>query len=158
MKNNLSYSGKGLALTKQFEGLRLGAYQDSVGIWTIGYGHTGLDVHPKLTITEERANELLLKDVASAVDSVNHLVSVALTQNQFDALVDFVFNVGAAKFAGSTLLREINSGNFAAAAAQLLLWCHGGGVVLPGLLQRRKAAESLFLGLDNTAHGARAGA
>ena len=158
MKNNLSYSDKGLALTKQFEGLRLTAYQDSVGIWTIGYGHPGPDVHPKLSITEEQATELLVKDVASAVASVNHLVSVALTQNQFDAMVDFVFNVGAAKFAGSTLLREINSGNFVAASAQLLLWCHAGGVVLPGLLQRRKAAEALFLGLDHAAHSAKAGA
>lgn len=157
MTNNLSYSDKGLALTKQFEGLRLSAYQDSVGVWTIGYGHTGPDVHPALTITEEHATELLLKDTASAVASVNRLVTVTLTQNQFDALVDFVFNVGAAKLANSTLLREINAGNFIAAAAQFLLWCHAGGVVLPGLVQRRKAAGALFLGLDNAAHGAKAG-
>ncbi len=154
MKNNLSYSDKGLALTKQFEGLRLTAYQDSVGIWTVGYGHTGPDVHPKLTISEEQATQLLLKDVESAVASVNHLVTVALTQNQFDALVDFAFNIGAAKLANSTLLREINAGNFAAAAAQFPLWCHAGGVVLAGLLERRKAAQALFLGRDTSAHAA----
>jgi lysozyme len=158
MKNNLSYSDKGLALTKQFEGLRINACQDSVGVWTIGYGHTGPDVHPKLAITEEQATQLLLKDVAGAVASVNHLVAVTLTQNQFDALVDFVFNVGAPKLANSTLLREINAGNFAAAAAQFPLWCHAGGVVLPGLLQRRKAAQALFLGHDSSTHAATASA
>jgi lysozyme len=158
MKNNLSYSDKGLALTEQFEGLRLDAYQDSVGIWTIGYGHTGPDVHPRLTITEEQAAQLLLKDVAGAVASVNHLVTVVLTQNQFDALVDFAFNVGAAKLANSTLLRELNAGNFDAAAAQFPLWCHAGGVVLPGLLQRRQATQALFLGRDSSAQVATAGA
>ena len=154
MTNNLSYSDKGLALTKQFEGLRLTAYQDPIGIWTIGYGHTGPEVRRGLTITEDHACDLLLKDVARAVASVNRLVTIALAQNQFDALVDFVFNVGAGKLAGSTLLREVNAGNFAKAASQFPLWVHAGAKVLPGLVERRKATQALFLGQDDTAQSA----
>lgn len=142
--NNLSYSDQGLALTEQFEGLRLTAYQDSVGVWTIGYGHTGPDVQPGLTITQEQASALLLQDVAGAVAAVNRLVTVPLTQNQFDALVDFTFNVGQGNLASSTLLRELNAGNTAGAAAQFLVWVYAGGVQLPGLVTRRQAEAALF--------------
>jgi lysozyme len=142
--NNLSYSDQGLALTEQFEGLRLTAYQDSVGVWTIGYGHTGLDVQPGLTITQEQAGALLLQDVAGAVAAVNRLVTVPLTQNQFDALVDFTFNEGQGNLASSTLLRELNAGNTAGAAAQFLVWVYAGGVKLPGLVTRRQAEADLF--------------
>jgi lysozyme len=76
--NNLSYSDQGLALTEQFEGLQLTAYQDPVGVWTIGYGHTGADVQPGLTITQQQASDLLLQDVAGAVAAVNQLVTVPL--------------------------------------------------------------------------------
>jgi lysozyme len=142
--NNFSYSEKGLALTQQFEGLRLTAYQDSVGVWTIGYGHTGADVHSGLTITQEQASAFLLQDVASAVATVNRLVTVALTQNQFDALVDFVFNAGSGSFAGSTLLRELNASKIEAAAAQFSRWVYAGGKELPGLVKRRNAEADLF--------------
>jgi lysozyme len=142
--NNFSYSEKGLALTQQFEGLRLTAYQDSVGVWTIGYGHTGADVHSGLTITQEQASAFLLQDVASAVATVNRLVTVALTQNQFDALVDFVFNAGSGNFAGSTLLRELNASKIEAAAAQFSRWVYAGGKELPGLVKRRNAEADLF--------------
>jgi lysozyme len=142
--NNLSYSSTGLALTEQFEGLRLTAYQDSVGVWTIGYGHTGSDVRPGLTITQEQASALLQQDVAGAVAAVNRLVTVTLTQNQFDALVDFTFNEGQGNLASSTLLRELNAGNTAGAAAQFLVWVYAGGVQLPGLVKRRQAEAALF--------------
>jgi len=142
--NNLSYSKSGLALTEQFEGLSLTAYQDSVGKWTIGYGHTGPDVYPGLTITQMEAESLLLNDLASAAASVNRLVTVALSQNEFDALVDFVFNLGTANFASSTLLKDLNAGNFAAAAEEFQKWDHAGGRVLAGLLQRRLAEANLF--------------
>jgi len=142
--NNLSYSDQGLALTEHFEGLRLTAYQDSVGVWTIGYGHTGPDVKPGLTITQEQASALLLRDVAGAVAAVNRLVTVPLTQNQFDALVDFTFNLGHGNLASSTLLRELNAGNTAGAAAQFLVWVYAGGVQLPGLVKRRQAEAALF--------------
>jgi lysozyme len=154
LSNSLSYSQQGLALTEQFEGLRLTAYQDSVGVWTIGYGHTGADVHPGLTISQQQASALLLNDVASAVATVNRLVSVPLTQNQFDALVDFVFNAGAGNFSGSTLLRELNAGDYAAAAAQFARWVHAGNQILPGLVARRKAEQDLFLRQNATVQSA----
>jgi len=131
--NNLSYSSTGLALTEQFEGLRLTAYQDSVGVWTIGYGHTGSDVRPGLTITQEQASALLQQDVAGAVAAVNRLVTVTLTQNE-----------GQGNLASSTLLRELNAGNTAGAAAQFLVWVYAGGVQLPGLVKRRQAEAALF--------------
>ena len=154
MNGTLSYGNKGLALTQKFEGLRLTAYKDPVGIWTIGYGHTGVDVHQGLTITQQRAEELLLRDVGSAVATVGRLVKVRLTQNQFDALVDFVYNAGAGNFAGSTLLRKLNASDFAAAAAQFAKWVRGGGEVLPGLVERRAAEKALFLEVEERAEGA----
>jgi len=142
--NNLAYSATGLALTEQFEGCRLAAYQDQVGVWTIGYGHTGADVTPGLTITPAQAQAMLLKDVGSAVDCVNNSVQVKLTQAEFDALVDFVFNVGAGAFKSSRMLRALNAGDFAGAASQFVLWDHAGGVAVPGLLRRRQAEAALF--------------
>lgn len=144
--NNFTYSQDGLALTQQFEGCRLTAYQDQVGVWTIGYGHTGRDVTSGLTITQDQASALLASDVAGAATFVNQAVTVALQQNEFDALVDFVFNLGRAAFAGSTLLRLLNAGNFASAAGQFALWDHAGGQVVAGLLRRRQAEETMFQG------------
>lgn len=146
--NNLTYSTKGLALTEEFEGCRLTAYQDQVGVWTIGYGHTGPDVTAGLTITSDEAQALLAKDVSSAADSVNNLVAVKLTQQEFDALVDFVFNLGAGAFRGSTMLRDLNAGDFTNAAAQFDMWDHAGGAVVAGLLRRRQAEAELFEGGD----------
>jgi len=148
--NNLTYSEKGLALTRQFEGCRLTAYQDQVGVWTIGYGHTGPDVTPGLTITEEQSKALLAKDVCGAAASVNNLVTVKLSQDEFDALVDFVFNLGAGAFRGSTMLRRLNSGDFEGAAAQFERWSRAGGVIVAGFLRRRHAEESLFRGEDSS--------
>jgi len=148
--NNLTYSGDGLSLTEQFEGCELTAYQDQVGVWTIGYGHTGADVTPGLTITQDQAQALLAQDVTSAAACVNSVVTVALTQDEFDALVDFVFNLGAGAFTGSTLLRDLNAGDFTATAAQFDLWDHAGGAVVAGLLRRRQAEEALFNTGDST--------
>ena len=142
--NHLSYSKNGLSLTQSFEGVRLTAYQDQVGVWTIGYGHTGSDVHTGLTITQDQANDLLMGDVSHAAAEGNRLVTVSLTQDQFDALVDFVFDVGIGNFASSTLLRELNASNFTEAAAQFERWSHAGGVVVTGLLRRRQAEAKLF--------------
>jgi lysozyme len=142
--NNFSYSKDGLALTEQFEGCQLNAYQDQVGVWTIGYGHTGGDVCSGLTITQDQAATLLLSDVAAASSFVNNAVTVALAQDEFDALVDFVFNLGRGAFAGSTLLKDLNAGDFANAATQFDLWDHAGGQVVAGLLRRRQAEAALF--------------
>ena len=143
--NNLNYSRNGLALTELFEGDILTAYQDPRGIWTIGYGHTG-DVHPGQTITQEQAVALLFNDLRTAVECVNEVVTVTLTQSQFDALVDFAFNVGVTNFRHSTLLRDVNEGRFPQALAQFRLWDHCGGVVNAGLLRRRNAEAAEFSG------------
>jgi lysozyme len=142
--NNLTYGGQGLALTEQFEGCELTAYQDQVGVWTIGYGHTGPDVVAGLIITQDQAQALLAKDVGSAAACVNAVVTVQLSQEEFDALVDFVFNLGAGAFRGSTLLRVLNTGDFASAAAQFDAWDRAGGAVVAGLLRRRQAETALF--------------
>ena len=143
--NNLSYSRDGLALTQLFEGDVLHAYQDQKGVWTIGYGHTA-GVQPGQTITQAQAEAFLMGDVGSAVNCVNEVVEVLLTQQQFDALVDFTFNLGPGAFKGSTLLKDINAGNFPAAITQFDLWDHCGGVVNAGLLRRRQAETAEFAG------------
>ncbi|MEZ2310881.1 lysozyme [Paraburkholderia sp. RCC_158] len=114
--------------------------------WTIGVGHTGPEVRYGLTWTQDQADAQLLADVAGAVATVNRLVKVALTQAEFDALVDFVFNVGAGNFAGSTLLKLLNAGNRAAAAHEFEKWDMAAGKHLAGLLRRRIAEEHEFLG------------
>jgi lysozyme len=138
------YSAKGLALTKSFEGLYLEAYQDCAGIWTIGYGHTGAGICAGQSISEERAAALLEADLAEAVACVNRVVQIPVTQNQFDAMVDFCFNAGRGNFVQSTLLRKLNRGDAAGAAAQFGLWVHAAGKVIPGLMRRRNAEAALF--------------
>ena len=142
---NFQYGLSGLKLTESFEGVRLKAYQDVKGIWTIGYGHTGPDVHPGLVITQPEADALLTKDVQNAVRCVNEAVKVQITQDEFDALVDFTFNDGSGNFEGSTLLKDLNAGNRTGAAAEFLLWVNSGGHRIPGLVRRRQAEEQLFL-------------
>jgi len=141
---NLKYSKAGLALTQSSEDCKLTAYRDSVGIWTIGYGHTGTDVVEGLTVTQDQAAILLAADVAWAVTCVNKSVKSAINQNQFDALVDFVFNLGCAKFGKSTLLQLVNVGDFAGGAKEFLKWNKAGGKVLKGLTKRRQAEADLF--------------
>src|ERR1700677_1238307 len=138
------YSPNGLALTKSFEGCALTAYDDLRGIPTIGYGHTGPEVHLGLTWTQEQADAALLADTQLAQDCVNEKVMATINQNQFDALVDFTYNAGRGAFSGSTLLVRLNHGDFAGAAAQFLNWVWSGGVIIPGLLRRRKAKQDLF--------------
>lgn len=144
--NESQYSSKGLALTRSFEGLRLEAYQDSAGVWTIGYGHTGPEVHHGQCISEAQAVALLGSDLSSAVECVRRAVRVELAQHQFDALVDFCFNVGRGNFMNSSLLRYVNRGEFDAAAVQFGLWVHAGGKVVMGLVRRRAAEAALFSG------------
>jgi lysozyme len=142
--SNFAYSATGLTLTQHFEGCQLSAYADQGGVWTIGYGHTGPGVYAGLTITHDQANAFLQSDIAGAVSCVNTLVTGAIVQYQFDALVDFTFNLGCASLASSTLLRYVNAGNFADAANEFLRWDHVGALVVPGLLRRRQAEVQLF--------------
>jgi len=134
---------KGLDLIKHFEGLRLNAYQCSAHVWTIGYGHTA-GVQPGDTVTDEQAEALLLQDIAEAERSVNHSLTVPVTQNQFDALVSFTFNVGSGNLRASTLLKKLCAGNTAGAAEEFLRWVNAGGKKSPGLLVRREAEKALF--------------
>jgi lysozyme len=145
------YSDKGLALTKSFEGLRLEAYQDSAGVWTVGYGHTGPGVVEGIAVTDAEAEAMLLADLQDAVRCVNRKVTAAISQGQFDAMVDFCFNAGRGNFLQSTLLRKVNTGDFAGAAAQFGLWVHAGGEVVPGLVRRRQAEAEMFSGEPKTA-------
>jgi lysozyme len=133
----------GAALTEQFEGCSLTAYPDVKGVWTIGYGHTG-GVQPGQTCTQEQADEWLQIDIQGAVRAVQTLVKVPLTQDEFNALVDFVFNVGSGNFAASTMLARLNLGDYAGAAAQFERWDLAGGNVIQGLLNRRIAEENEF--------------
>lgn len=134
----------GLTLIKQFEGLRLQAYKCPADRWTIGYGHTA-DVGANDVITEEEALSFLRQDVAGSERAVNQYVHVPLTQNQFDALVSFVFNLGVGNFRTSTLLKKLNAGDDDGAAQEFGRWIHAGGKALPGLVRRREAERALFL-------------
>ncbi|MDM8771676.1 lysozyme [Enterobacter kobei] len=142
-------SDKGIALIKEFEGCKLTAYQDSVGVWTIGYGWTqpvdGKPIRAGMTIKQEAAERLLKTGLVSYESDVSRLVKVGLTQGQFDALVSFTYNLGARSLSTSTLLRKLNSGDYAGAADEFLRWNKAGGKVLNGLTRRREAERALFL-------------
>ncbi len=142
-------SSKGVALIKEFEGYRDKAYQDVVGIWTIGYGSTkvnGKPVSPDMTCTEVQAEEWLKEEVENIAEpSINKLVKVSITQNQRDALLSFIYNVGSGNFSKSTLLKLLNQGMYGAAAEQFARWDKAGGKTYPGLTRRRAAEKTLFL-------------
>jgi lysozyme len=134
-----------IALVKASEGCKLTAYRDAAGYLTIGYGSTG-GVHEGQTITQEQADAMLLDDLDAAAEQVTAMVTVPLNQGQFDALVDFVFNLGAGRFRDSTLLRLLNARDYGAAAAQFRFWVMAGGHPLPGLVTRRAKERALFEG------------
>ncbi|RRV49596.1 lysozyme [Pseudomonas sp. p106] len=137
-------SQRGLCLIKSFEGLRLQAYQDAVGVWTIGYGTTR-GVSAGISITNEQAERMLLNDVQRFEPEVERLITAPLSQNQWDALISFTYNLGAANLESSTLRRLLNAGDYAGAAEQFPRWNKAGGKVLPGLVRRRAAERELFL-------------
>ena len=141
------------ALIREFEGLRLRAYLCPASKLTIGYGHTGQDVCEGKVISVAEAEELLVHDVAAFVPKVLALVHVPISQGMLDALVSFVYNMGAGKLGSSTLLKRLNSGDFDGAAVQFLVWTKamvkGKFVALPGLIKRRKAEMRVFLSQEN---------
>lgn len=137
-------SQRGLNLIKSFEGLRLQAYQDAVGVWTIGYGTTR-GVNAGMKISKEQAERMLLNDVQRFEPEVQRLVTAPLNQNQWDALICFTYNLGAPNLESSTLLRKLNAGDYVAAADQFKRWNKAGGKVLAGLTRRREAERALFL-------------
>ena len=139
----MNLGAAGLALIKEFEGLRLKSYQDSIGVWTIGYGSTK-GIEQGMTITQEQADSLLLDDVKDAESCVNSAVTVPLTQNEFDALVCFTFNLGCGNLRKSTLLRLLNQSDYDAASNEFKRWDKAGGHTLAGLTRRRLAEAKLF--------------
>ena len=146
-----------VALIKRFEGLKLQAYQDSVGIWTIGYGTNrinGVPVQPGMTITQQQAEQYLLDDLNKDFALAVHASTRALvTQSMFDSLCSFAYNVGNGNLRKSTLLKDLNSNKYLDAAAGFSQWNKAGGVVLQGLVNRRVAEKDLFLneGVPNSA-------
>lgn len=147
MNNQLQYSKDGLKLTESFEGCKLQSYKDIGGVWTIGYGHTfGVDTN---SVCDQNQAELWLQqDIKWAEKIVNSYVIVQLNQNEFDALVDFVFNLGSGNFIKSRLLKLINLNNFKAALNEFEKWDHVSGKVIKGLFKRRLAEEQKFSSLN----------
>lgn len=132
-----------LARIKQWEGLRLRAYQCDADVWTIGYGHTA-GVAPGDAISEEQAEQLLRADLRTAEAAVARLVRVELTGGQFGALVSLVFNIGPGAFARSTLLRKLNAGDYTGARDQFAVWRISKGRVSDGLVARRQQEVALW--------------
>ena len=137
---------KGIALIKSFEGLELTSYKCPAGVWTVGYGHTRADVTPRRTISEVEADALLRADLERFERAVAKHTAGHATQDQFDALVSFAFNLGGEALKTSTLLRKHNEGDYAGAAAQFARWNRAGGRVLAGLTRRRLAEAKLYRG------------
>jgi lysozyme len=132
------------ALIGSFEGCRLQPYQDSVGVWTIGFGHTGEDVYDGCgAISQADADQLLSDDLGHFEDAVNSMCP-RCSQQQFDALVSFAYNLGEGALRGSTLRRMHNAGEHNAAAQQFGRWNHAGGRVLAGLTRRRAAEAEVY--------------
>ena len=139
----------GINLICSFEGLRLNAYDDGVGVWTIGFGTTsypnGVKVKRGDTCTTEQAKAYMTHDLKKFESAVNSVVTMSINQNQFDALVSLAYNIGTNAFKNSTLVKKLNAGDIRGAAAQFNVWNKGGGKVMQGLVNRRAKEKSLFL-------------
>ena len=140
----MKISEEGIGLIKRFEGCKLKSYQDSVGVYTIGYGSTR-GVGEGDVITQEEAERRLLADLETVEKCINNSVAVELTQQQYDALCSFTFNLGCGALRGSTLLKKLNDGDDDGAAQEFARWNKAGGQVLAGLVSRRKAEHDLFI-------------
>lgn len=139
-------SPKGIALIKQFEGWRGTAYQDVVGVWTIGYGFTkGVQAGDRMT---REQGEARLREELQDYEQAVAAAAGACSQSQFDALVCFAWNVGIAGMRGSSVIKAHRRGDFQAAARAFALWNKAGGKVWPGLTRRRAAEAALYLESD----------
>lgn len=143
----MKISAAGKALIKSFEGCRLSAYLDSVGVPTIAWGRTK-DVKMGDTCTQEQADAWFDEEMPEYEGYINDSVTVPLEQHQFDALTSFVYNLGPASLRHSTLLLKLNQGNYIVAADEFPKWNRAGGKVLAGLTRRRQAERAMFIGLD----------
>ena len=145
----MKISQYGIDLIKHFEGCELQAYQCAAGVWTIGYGHTK-GVQPGDEWSEDHANHMLEVELEEYENYVSTAVTVPLSQNQFDALVSWVYNLGNGNLTSSTMLKVLNSGDYDGVPAQIKRWNKAGGKVLEGLNRRRQAEADMFVGHDWT--------
>ena len=147
--DEMHVSPSGVDLICNFEGLRLKAYDDGVGVWTIGFGTTkypnGIRVKKGDTCTLDQAKAYMQNDLKSFEQTVNNTVKVPLNQNQFDALVSLAYNIGTNAFSKSTLVKKLNSNDIRGAADQFDLWVNAGGESMQGLVNRRTVEKALFL-------------
>lgn len=137
-------SDSGLTLLKSLESCGLAPYKDSKGVWTDGYGNTH-NVIPGVSISQDEADTMLLDNVIDTEQAISRLIKVDLTQNQFDALVIFAFNIGVTAFKNSTLLLMLNAGHYTDASEQFSVWDKCAGKTLLGLVRRRETEKELFL-------------
>src|SRR3990167_2364264 len=143
----MNISEVGLELIRKYEGCKLSAYADpgtGGAPWTIGFGHTGHDVYPGLHITQEQADEFLKMDIVWVEKCLSNSVKIEITQNQYDALCSFVYNLGCAALGKSTLLAKLNAGDDEGAAQEFLKWTRANGRILAGLVARRKSEMEVF--------------
>ena len=145
----MKISRAGIELVKRWEGCRLRAYQDSVGVWTIGYGHTSAAGDPKVTpglkITQQEAEDILVRDLVKYEAAVQKSLTRSPTQPQFDAMTSLCFNIGPGAFAKSSIVKKFNAGDVQGAANAFLLYNKAGGKVLQGLVNRREDERKHFL-------------
>jgi len=139
-------SSKAENLIKSFEQCRLKAYKDAVGIWTIGWGTTGPGVQEGLIITQNTADYMLKAHIEDISLDLTDIFGKKLEQNEFDAIVCLIYNIGMGAFKKSTMCKLLLDGKSAKAAGEFEKWVHAGGKVLPGLVKRREAEKDLFLG------------
>ncbi len=143
----MKISNNGLDLIKHFEGLVLKAYKCPAGVWTIGYGHTK-DVQPGDEWSESTADHMLEVEMEEYEGYINDSVTAPINQDQFDALVSWVYNLGGGNLKASTMLKVLNAGQYEEVPAQMMRWNKAGGKVLEGLTRRRQAEANLFMGKE----------
>ncbi|SNU14093.1 Lysozyme RrrD [Acinetobacter johnsonii] len=147
--DEMHISPSGIDLICNFEGKRLTAYDDGVGVWTIGFGTTvypnGIKVKKGDTCTEAQAKTYMAHDLKKFEATVNKAVTVQLNQNQFDALVSLAYNIGTNAFSKSTLVKKLNANDIRGAADQFDVWVNAGGKRMQGLVNRRAKEKALFL-------------
>lgn len=144
LMSNLAPSDDCFILIKHFEGCKLDAYLDAVGVPTIGYGHTGASIKLGDTITQDQADKYLILDVQRTCKELVPLLDVDLSQNEQDAVIDFCYNLGTGRFSKSTLRTMLNLGAKRSASLEFTKWVKAGDRVLPGLVKRREAEQALF--------------
>lgn len=147
--DEMHVSPSGIDLICDFEGKRLVAYDDGVGVWTIGFGTTiypnGIKVKKGDVCTEAQAKAYMAHDLKKFELAVSNVVTVPLSQNQFDALVSLAYNIGTNAFKNSTLVKKLNAGDIRGAANQFDVWVKAGGKRMQGLVNRRAKEKALFL-------------